>query len=768
MSDLGPSVDKCPSCGAPVAEGASVCAYCQSPLAWGGKPPTHPNRSVRDAATDWARKTFGAPRGFADLIQSVQVRDEVFHRIFTTSVRREVTEERVATNERRSQAARVDHSTVDPFALSTEALRAKSEHVTGCTSCGGSGSSSCPGCGGDGRTNCPHCGGSGQERRYYQKSSRLVKCSVCRAAGTVACGMCDGGGSVTCRGCNGSGHQLAWLTYDEQSRGYASITPESPVYVAHGQLLEQRALERGDLQGFGTVISEDDPGPLHFADGMDKAFLRAQTSSLDPRLERVTYQQYLRLAIVRRDAAFEMCGTRGVLVLSGGNLDGSVTEEAIRPIRRRLHLWTLLACALLAALMALFGWLRGSAPYFDRSNAWLLGASAATALLGTIFIGGFLRALRPGFRFGSLRRIEKWVGACAVASLVGALLVFAFSRPTAGEVKQALAVGDIPRAKVILAALHSTNGDTAEALETDDTVMLAEARSLTGDDKLQLVDKVTARNGPAAKQAADIARGERLAQIRQLLVDQRPADAVGRIDQWWPSSWRGDPDVAELRARAEDQSFAGCSDDPCRYSAAALAEGAVATPDREARSAAARQTLVSDLSFSEVTGEPTLSRLQRLRALAATAAKSSEISVDDKDVTTKAEALARWANGERAKVPLIAAGEAVANELLGSVSHRDANVDSATVDGVLAFLSMDGQKTCRGVYLVGPAKDSRTLDATPETTSRLLSQAVGHPAAIKKPARGASTSRWVEAGTMVVGRWTNGALVELRIGDATP
>jgi hypothetical protein len=768
MSDLHPSVDKCPSCGAPVAEGASVCTYCQSPLAWGGKPPLHPNRSVRDAATEWARKTFGAPGGFADLIQSVQVHDEVFHRIFTTSARRDVTEERVAANERRSQAARVDPNTVDPFALSTEALRAKSEHVTSCTSCGGSGSASCPGCGGDGRTNCPHCGGSGQERRYYQKSSRLVKCGVCRAAGTVACGMCDGSGNVTCRGCNGSGHQVAWLTYGERSRGYVSITPESPVYVAHGQLLEPRALEPADLQAFGTLISQEDPGPLHLSDGMDKAFLRVQTSSLDPRLERVTYQQYLKLAIVRRDATFEMSGTRGVLILSGSNLDGSLTEDSTRPIRRRLYLWTLLGCALLAGMMTLFGWLHGSAPYFDRSNGWLLGACLATALLGSIFIGGFLRVLRPGFRLGNLHRFETWIGACAVASLVVALLVFMFSRPTAGEVQHALAMGNTAGARMTLVALHSTKGDTSEVLAADDAVTVAEARALTGDDKLQVLDKVAARKGPGAKDAADMARTERLAEMRQLLVDHRSADAVARIDRWWPSSWQGDPEVADVRARAEDQLFAGCSDAPCRYSAAALAQGAVATPDREARTSAARQTLVSELSFSEVTGERTLSRLQRLRALAATAAKSAQISLDDRDMTTKAAALAMWANNERGKVPLIAAGEAVADELLGSVSHRDVNVDSATVDGVLAFLSMDGQKTCRGVYLVGPTRDSRTLDAAPETTSRLLSQAVGHPAAIKNPVRGASTSRWVEGGTMVVGRWTNGALVELRIGDATP
>jgi len=36
--------------------------------------PVPPTRSVRDAAAHWARSIFGAPRNFADLVRSVQVR----------------------------------------------------------------------------------------------------------------------------------------------------------------------------------------------------------------------------------------------------------------------------------------------------------------------------------------------------------------------------------------------------------------------------------------------------------------------------------------------------------------------------------------------------------------------------------------------------------------------------------------------------------------------------------------------------------------------
>jgi hypothetical protein len=42
------------------------------------------------------------------------------------------------------------------------------------------------------------------------------------------------------------------------------------------------------------------------------------------------------------------------------------------------------------------------------------------------------------------------------------------------------------------------------------------------------------------------------------------------------------------------------------------------------------------------------------------------------------------------------------------------------------------------------------------------------PATVKSPPSGSKTSRWMEGGTAVVGRWSEGAPRELRIGDATP
>jgi hypothetical protein len=501
---------------------------------------------------------------------------------------------------------------------------------------------------------------------------------------------------------------------------------------------------------------------------MDASFLAAQTSGLDPRLERVTYQQYLKIAAVRRDATYEMCGTKGVLVLSGANLRGSRTADALRPIQRRLVVWAAMALVLCGAMAGLFWSLGGHTPYFDGTNNWLLAATAATAVLGSIFIGAVLRALRPGFRLGKVDGLERALGAGALAALCSGLVLFALSRPSVAEAQRALAGGNVTRARMVVDALRSTKGNTATVLDADDAVTLAEAQPLTGDAKLQVLDKVAARNGALATKAAEMARAERIIEVRKLVIDDRlPADAVGRIDQWWSASWKSDPEVAELRAKAEDEAYAACSDDPCRYSAAVLASDAAATPDRATRAATARQTLTSDLTFVEVAGESELSRLQRLRALAQTAASSTRVAGGDQDMAIKAAAAATLAASERAKVALIGADEPVAAELIGTATHVDASVEGAAVDVVLTFLSIDGQKKCRGVYLVGPVEASRSLEVAAATTVRLLSQAVGHPATIKKPTRG-DTSRWAEGWVPVVGRWADGTLVELRIGDATP
>jgi len=768
VTDSNPSAPNCPSCGGPASPAAATCSYCQATLAWGGMAPKTPNRSVQEAAASWAKSVFGAPFGFADLIFGVQVRDEVLERLFTTVARRDVREERIPTSQRRSSPPRVDPRSVDPFAIAPDALRAASEYVTSCARCGGSGSSECGHCSGGGRAACRNCGGSGHVRKYNRKSSRLVKCGVCRGGGSAPCGTCNGGGTVTCQGCTGSGHEVAWLAYDETSHGNVTVVPDSPVLVAYPQLREGRALAANELSAFATLKSVDARGPLlrEGIDAIHSPLVREQAASVDPRLERISFQQYLKLAVVRRDATYEMCGTSGVLVFSGCDLVGARTPEALRPIHRRLYVWAAVALGLIVATRLIAGALVGTTAYFARTNGEVVAASWTGAALAFVFLGAALRELRPSFKFGTLKPIEKISGLGALAAVGVAGIIAVASRPRLAEVQQALSVGDTPRAKLVVEALVATKGETPDVREAVDATLMAEAEKVSGEPKLRVLDEVASRGGGRAPQAVQAARVERIREIQQAIDEKRMVDAVANIDRWFPN-WKSDPEVGSKRALADDVAYSSCPDDPCRYANATEANTALSTSERAARAAAAKATIVSRLSVSDVPSEPPLTRLQRLRSMIAVATQPAITASIDAEIAGKAKIAVEWARGERAKVALMNADEAVASELLGPLNEQDSKTATATVDGVGVFLSLDSQKKCRGVYMVGPTPGTRQLDANGEAATRLLSQAVGHPATVK-PAGNAATSRWTEGATPVLARWKDGKLMELRVGDATP
>ena len=767
MSVSSRPAPRCHSCGAPAPEGGAACSYCRATLGWGPTAPVAPRRSVRAAATDWGRSVFGAPRNLAELIQSVLVRDEVFDRITTETVRREIREQRLPTGQRRPSAPRVDPATVDPFAISIPALRAASEYVTSCSSCGGSGAERCAGCAGSGRMSCRTCGGGGQVRRQYQRSSRLVKCTVCRGACTVTCGGCGGRGAVACPGCTASGQQVAWLAYGEESRIFVSIAPESPVLLAHRQLGEQRPLGAAELGAFGTIVSVDAAGPLEPREGMDGAFLRAQTSSIDSRVERVKYQQYLKLSILRRDATYQMCGATGVLVLSGNNLLAAHSGAAAAPIRLRLNLWIGASMAILVATSAFFGSLMAAGAYFDRANMVLVVLAVATVVLADLFAGAFLRELRPRLAFGRLKPIEKLVGLSALAAVCLGVVVAIASRPRVKEVQQALAAGDLPRARVIVDALHSTKGDTPEVRDAADTVSLAEASLLPGDRRLKTLDEVVARNGTHAAAARGQARAERRQEIQALIQQGDSTDALADISRWFPS-WSADAGIAEDRARAWDVAYTACIDDACRFSTATEATVASTTPNRSTRSSESRRNLMASLSFAEVPAEPSLARLHRLGSLATIARATSAVASADPELAERAQAAATLAQAERGKVPLMNADGKIVDELLGHLTDVDPKTAVVEMKGVGVYLTLDVLKKCRGIYVAGTTSATRSDGLGGDATNHVLSQAVGHEAMVKAPTGGGSTSRWSDGATAILARWHGGTLVELRIGDAAP
>jgi hypothetical protein len=181
-----PSIESaCSHCGGRRVGSSSTCSFCRSDAGFVSVADLPIARTVHDAATAWARAVFGAPRAFASLITRIDVRDHEFQRIATEIVRREVREVRVPSSQGRTSRPRVTPTSVDPYAISAEALRADSEYIAACTYCNGGGNAPCNACAATGRQACGHCQGSGKEVRYYQKSSRVVKCSVCKGGCTI-------------------------------------------------------------------------------------------------------------------------------------------------------------------------------------------------------------------------------------------------------------------------------------------------------------------------------------------------------------------------------------------------------------------------------------------------------------------------------------------------------------------------------------------------------------------------------------------------------
>ncbi len=319
---------------------------------------------------------------------------------------------------------------------------------------------------------------------------------------------------------------------------------------------------------------------------------------------------------------------------------------------------------------------------------------------------------------------------------------------------------------MIVEALVATKGETTEVREAEDAVTLADAENLSGEQKLKAFAQVASRGGSRAGQAAQAARTAQLREIQQAIDGRNPVDAVANIDRWFPN-WKSDPQVSAKRALADDVAYSLCADAPCRFVSATGADSAWSTPERAARAKASREEIMSSLSFSEVPGESQLGRLQRLRSFITVATQPAILASGDAEIAVKAKAASEWASSERARVALLNADEPVASELLqASFTEREAKIATATVDGIAVSLSLDIQKKCRGIYMVGATPGARQLDANAEAT-HLLSQAVGHPAVVKPVSNGV-TSRWSEGAIPVLARWKDGSLVELRVGDATP
>lgn len=722
---------------------------------------------VRSAFQRWARTVFAAPRQAHDLIVGVEERDEVVERLVTQVARREVREVRVATRERRSTVSPVSATEVDPFAHTVETLRVQSQHVAHCAGCGASGMEQCAQCRGDCTVRCWTCSGSGKQRS--EKTGRPINCKTCKKSGRMPCGSCDATGKVACKVCAGSGHQLAWLTFEERESWHVSLSPEgTPIVLAYPALCHSRPLSAEELAAFSVAEEKRSQGPLSARD-LGPPYRRlpeTQSAVIDPRLERIRSQQYLRLAILRRDVMYEMCGTRGTAVLSGKTLLGATTPEAIRPIRRRLYLW--LALVALIAVIGVFvrAAFVGSSSYFD-------GARLASGLLvaGVVgcavpVIGTILRAWQGGARFrGTSRTVTVLASGMGVA-LAGVMVVGLVARPSTDEVQEALAAGDVARAHTVLAALREQSpGEGTEAVA--DRVALAEAAQQRGTARLRLLDAVARRGGAAAQEAAAAARADRLAEIRTAIQAKNVKAALATLD----GAFSGDKadDIAEERARAHEVTLSQCELDACRFAAAARANGARTSPERTAQADALRTRALEALAPEKIDAKaPTLARLQQLRKLSEVGAQTLELAPSDAAVVAKANAAIAFAAVERAKVPLLRAEQAVVEELLGGAGASQTGVPRIDLDGLHAHFAFDAAKKCTGIYAVGTASANRVFKSEAWPADRLLSQAFGKTVKLKEPAEVTATVQTYESGYAVVARWRGSEVVELRVGNATP
>jgi hypothetical protein len=718
----------------------------------------------------WASGVFGSPWRAHELITGVAARDEVIERLVTQVRRREVREVRAATPERRSTASRLSRDTIDPFAYSAETLRVASQYIAQCANCGASGMTPCGTCRGSRTAACRTCSGTGKQRS--PKTGRPINCKMCKKTGRVPCGSCMATGAVACSSCFGSGHQLAWLTFAESEHWQVSVAPEnSLVIVAHRDLGKARPLRPDELSAFSIIEDNHSEGPLDLRAIAQpyRQLPHAHRATTDARLERIASQQYLRLAIIRRDVTYEMCGAQGTVALSGKDLVGATTSEAVRPIRRRLLAWAVSVAVIAAGGIALAAALVGSSSYYEAARVQvgaLIGAGVALAIPA---LGAVLRSWRGGRRFHRLERPTIAFGAGAALAMAAVVVVGVLAQPTAADVQVALSSGDVAQARLVMTAVRERMVDAPGDPRTDDLddrVMLAEAARASGAERLRLFDAVASHHRAAATEAATAARSERLTQVQRTINALDSKAALAALDGWFASDRSAD--VAELRARAHDAAVAQCTQDACRLDEALQAQATHASVGRTEKVAALRGQLSEALAVEHVaTSSPILSRLQQLRRLGDTGAQVLAVRLEDDKLQSQARAAVAYAANERAKVPLLRAERDVVEELLGGAANGD-GAPRIELHGTDAYLAIDAAHRCVGIYAVGATSGNRALTSTEWTADRLLSQAVGKPATVRQPPQASDTVRWYEGGYPVTARWSTGRLLELRIGAATP
>ena len=641
----------CATCGERASDTVCVCAFCGDEL--GVHTPNVPfRRSVRAAATAWSRTIAGAPLRFAELIRAVVVRDEIVQRVATEIVRRELRLHVEPAIRGACTGQNLDPSTIDPFLISADQLRARSEHLRRCNTCAGSGACPCDACAGAGTVHCKRCAGTGQTAKWSAQGRLRIACEACFGHGVVACDNCQGAMTRPCVKCSGDGHQRVWFSYQETSRWIVDTMPARPAVEAYAQLAAPRFLTTADLDGFAILRRHEVAGSNMIAAEDDAAQVAAARAlnAADRPIERPKRQQYLRLLMVRRDIRYRMCAASGSVVFCGHDLVAVATPAALRPMHVRNALWLLAGSAFaLLGRYCVVG-IQGQSAYFGAMNTrldglWLLGTLAALPV-----IGGMLRALRNGMGERRLHKPEIALGFCAVMACIAVFGVRSAAQPNTAEVQAALDAGQVAEARVVVGALKETLGNHVAVRRAEDDVLLAEAAELPFKERLRMLDAVVARAGPQAPDAAASARSYRLQEIQRLMNAGLPSQAVRAIDEWFPVVWKDDPGIAEARAAAHDLELSMCADELCRFRAARNANLARACPDRSQTLALEREHLISALATNHSGAENPSDKLERLQRLLSLAADTEAQLGDDSELCELAKRALAYAYAERAKL----------------------------------------------------------------------------------------------------------------------
>jgi hypothetical protein len=729
---------------------------------------------VREAANAWASSRFGAPWRFHELITGVVDRDEAIRRLVTRVTCRTLREQRAPANERRTtwraEVSRiVPADQLDPFAHTTDSMRAATERVGPCTPCHGTGSALCGKCDGSSRVRCSRCWGTGKQKS--ENTGRPINCKLCKKTGTVDCTSCHQG-KVPCGTCGSTGQELVWMTFAETTRWDIALDPDGPVAKAYPFLRKATPLEPRECAGLEIVTTLEAQGPLAATQlgalsAEDRAFVETR-GRVHPRFERVAFQQMMRLEVVRRDVTFEMCGTSGTLVLSGDPLLGATTDEAKKPLRNRLVAWTLIMMGLFLVSAAFRSVLVGTSKYFDsvRPSVTLFWLGSVVAVAPAI--SGMLRSWRGGLRRWSMRPSERWLGATGVA-LFFAMWVFALvAQPKSEDVGVALRAGNVELARLTLEALQETRSTLPNLAALEDDVLLAEAEQAQSTRRLSLLEQVATRSGPRAGEGKARLDTARLQELRSLTTAKHGDQALSAAKRWYPSEATRPAEVLVAMGEAADAVAASCGNAPCRLSAQRASFQYSPTPTRRAALEVTRTQLLTALVVPSQAVSPSqlAGRLRELRALSELATQTTAAVLPEDELGKRAEAVLAQASALRLSVPLIGASQDVVEELLGGLTKKDELIWTAQREGLQLFALFDRNARCRGLYAAGLlANRVIALDKA----AALLTQAVGGAAQLRVPQSAQSSMvKWNAGGVRVQVRGRAGELYELRIGAADP